>query len=990
MQDALARLTTFWSGHGCLTVQPMNTEVGAGTLNPATALRVLGPEPWKVAYVEPSVRPDDARYGYNPNRIQMHTQFQVILKPEPGNAQELYLESLAALGIDTRAHDIRFVEDNWASPALGAWGLGWEVWLDGLEITQFTYFQQSGGVTLDPPAVEITYGMERILMALQGVTHFKDIAYAPGISYGEVFGQNEYEMSRYYLDDADIETHRDLFDRYGGEATRLVDARLPIPAHVNILKMSHAFNVLDARGAVSTSDRAAAFARMRTLAHEVAKLWIAKRADAGNPLGIATPAELGTPAEAPLSTETGPQTAVFEIGTEEMPPAEARAALTQVEQRLRALLSASHLEHGDVAVHATPRRIVARIEAVASRESDREVTVRGPKQAAAFDAEGNATKAALGFARANGIDAAELKIIDVGGTPYVAHSHTETGRHALEVLAAVIEDVTVGLRSGKNMRWRDPKLAFTRPIRWICALWGTEVIPAAASRLTAGPITRLHRSAPEPVVSVASADDLASTLENAGIIVGEVARREAIAAQATSAAKTVCGHIDFEAEAALADQVTFLVEQPTAVLGAFSSDYLDLPEEILTGVMRKHQRYFPVRDRDGALMPNFVAIANGPIDTAAVREGNEAVLRARFEDAAFFYRADLKTPIEQMQQRLERLSFADRLGSVADRAARIRAIAADLSANLPLTPDDRDTLDKASGLVKFDLGSQMVTEMTSLAGTMARTYATEAGESDAVAQALFETELPRSTGDQLPQTPAGAILAFADRLDFFTGLGATIGMPTGSKDPYALRRAALGIIALHRAVPALADVSLAGALHTAAEHQPVEVGGGQLYDMTAFLRDRLAQQLSDEGHRHDLTEAVLPFANRPAFTTARLAELESLITEKQFQTVAAALQRVGRILPAGTNATDEFGLLITASERRLIEAMGALSTGASASDTLGSWVERAVGLPETVEAFFEEVLVMDPDREVRTQRLGLLAAIDRLAQQHLDWKALQL
>ena len=195
MQDAILTLQKYWSDNGCMITQPLNTEVGAGTANPATALRVLGPEPWSVAYVEPSVRPDDSRYGENPNRLQTHTQFQVILKPDPGNPQELYLGSLRALGVDLNAHDVRFVEDNWASPALGAWGLGWEVWLDGMEITQFTYFQQVGGVALDPVSVEITYGLERILMNLQGVSHFKDIAYAPGITYGEVFGQNEYEMS---------------------------------------------------------------------------------------------------------------------------------------------------------------------------------------------------------------------------------------------------------------------------------------------------------------------------------------------------------------------------------------------------------------------------------------------------------------------------------------------------------------------------------------------------------------------------------------------------------------------------------------------------------------------------------------------------------------------------------------------------------------------------------------------------------------------------
>ncbi len=204
VQDALLTLQKFWTDRGCMIVQPFNTEVGAGTMNPATILRVLGPEPWRVAYVEPSVRPDDSRYGENPNRSRNHTQFQVILKPDPGNPQELYLESLEALGIDIRGSRHPLRRGQLGRPAIGAWGLGWEVWLDGMEITQFTYFQQVGGQNLDPVSVEMTYGIERIMMALQGVTHFKDMEYAPGISYGEAFGQSEYEMSRYYLDDADI------------------------------------------------------------------------------------------------------------------------------------------------------------------------------------------------------------------------------------------------------------------------------------------------------------------------------------------------------------------------------------------------------------------------------------------------------------------------------------------------------------------------------------------------------------------------------------------------------------------------------------------------------------------------------------------------------------------------------------------------------------------------------------------------------------------
>merc|ERR1719183_1407645 len=229
-QDAISKLQEYWASVGCAMWLPHNTEVGAGTMNPATFLRVLGPEPWSVCYPEPSIRPDDSRYGDNPNRVQRHTQFQVILKPDPGNAQELYLGSLEALGIDTSAHDVRFVEDNWESPVLGAWGLGWEFWLDGMEVTQFTYFQQCGSVKVNPVAVEITYGLERVLMALQNVDHFKDIRYNDSLTYGEMRLQDEYEMSVFNMDVASVENQRLRFDIADKEAQSLIENRLPLPA----------------------------------------------------------------------------------------------------------------------------------------------------------------------------------------------------------------------------------------------------------------------------------------------------------------------------------------------------------------------------------------------------------------------------------------------------------------------------------------------------------------------------------------------------------------------------------------------------------------------------------------------------------------------------------------------------------------------------------------------------------------------------------------
>ena len=469
-----------------------------------------------MAYVEPSVRPDDARYGENPNRLQTHTQFQVILKPDPGDPQELYLGSLEALGIDVRGHDVRFVEDNWASPALGAWGLGWEVWLDGLEITQFTYFQQAGGMTLDPVSVEITYGIERIMMALQGVDHFKKIAYAPGISYGEAFGQAEYEMSRYYLDDADVEANKRLFEEFAAEARRMLDARLPVPAHSFVLKCSHIFNVLDARGSISTTERARAFGRMRGLAREVASLWAERRAELGHPLGVAElPAAVAKPSS--FADVVAPATLLFEIGTEELPPHEVIRTVDAVRSAVSSKLDATRLTHGAVTVHGTPRRIVVLVPAVSPREPDAERTVRGPRVSAAFDGDGNPTKAVQGFARGQGVEVSSLGRVVENGVEFVALTKSDAGRGAVEVLSGLLAEVVSDLRSEKNMKWNDPKLSFTRPIRWLLALLGETPVPVAVSSLASGTTTRVHRTAAEPVVPVSQADGYLEFLESHGI-----------------------------------------------------------------------------------------------------------------------------------------------------------------------------------------------------------------------------------------------------------------------------------------------------------------------------------------------------------------------------------------------------------------------------------------------------------------------------------------
>jgi glycyl-tRNA synthetase len=990
MQEALLALTQYWTERGCVLSQPMNTEVGAGTMNPATFLRVLGPEPWRVAYVEPSVRPDDARYGENPNRIQTHTQFQVILKPEPGDAQELYLGSLAALGIDVEAHDVRFVEDNWASPALGAWGLGWEVWLDGLEITQFTYFQQAGGVALTPVSVEITYGMERIVMALQQVSHFKDIVYTPdGISYGEIFGQAEYEMSRYYLDEADVPAHRALLDLYEHEANRMLEARLPIPAYSYVLKCSHTFNVLDARGAVSPTDRTRVFARIRRLAGGVARLWLERREELAYPLGVSAEPPAAVAVRRGPAPAGGPATLVLEVGVEELPAAEVTSGAAALRDILAERLAASRLGHGEITAFGTPRRLVAIVPDVAPGQGDRDVLVRGPRAQAAYGPDGAPSRAALGFAGAQHVPVTELRRIDSGGVEYVAVTRRETGRPAAEILAELLPGVVSALSADSNMRWEAPDLAYVRPIRWLLAMLGATVLPFTVSSLASDQVTRVRRGARNIELEVPRAAGYPEFLRDHGVIARPDERRQRVLDQAAELAGSVGGAIGFGAEAGLLDEITNIVELPNAILGSYEERYLELPHEVLATVMRKHQRYLPVRRPDGSLSPHFVAVADGPCSADVVRAGNESVLRARFEDASFFWRTDLERAPAQFHEALGKLTFEERLGTMLDRARRIAALAADLAGAAALTQPDRAVVDRAGALAKFDLATKLVAELPSLTGLMARTYARRAGEPEPVAEALFELELPRHSDDHLPVTLAGALLSVADRLDLLAGLFAVGAEPTGSSDPFGLRRAALGLVNVLRAQPALAAITISRGLELAARHQPVPTPEGITGAAADFVIRRYERQLLDAGYRHALVQAVLRVAEAPAVAEETLAELAKLADDEDFAGLVQAIQRVGRIVPPGTPGDYDAAVLQEPAELALHEAAIELRAKlAGQPRSLAAFVAAAAPLVAPIDTFFDRVLVMAPDPDVRTARLGLLASIAGVADGVLDWSRL--
>lgn len=985
-QQVILKLHEFWGAHQCVIWSPYNVQVGAGTGNPATALKVLGPEPWRVAYVEPSVRPDDGRFGQNPNRMQKYYQYQVILKPDPGNPQELYLASLAALGISQREHDIRFVEDNWESPALGAWGLGWEVWLDGQEITQFTYFQQAGGLALEPVSVEITYGIERIVLALQNRESAWEIDWLDGVSYGDMMFDEELEHCRYYFDVADVDALRRVYDTYEREYSRALEGDALIAAYDYVLKCSHLFNVLDTRGAIGVTERANYFSRMREMTRSVAKEYVARREELGHPLMKMARVWRGFQLQSPADLPPAPTSAadvLIEIGVEELPAGDVADVLEQARSGAAALFDDLRLAHGGLEVHATPRRIVIMGRRVAPRQTDEEFVAKGPPAARAFDADGRPTRAALGFARGQGLDVADLKVRQMDGGSYAVARVRHAGRPTTEVLAEALPRFLAGLKFGKSMRWNETGIAFSRPLRWLVALFGDMVIPFEFGGVASGHVTRGLRPYGSPKIALADLESFLKASREQGIILDAGQRQGAIEEQIRALADEVGGFV--AADRGLLAEVTHLVEAPTAFRGSFDAKYLELPRDVLVTVMRRHQRYFALEDAAGCLMNYFIGVRNGDGEHLdKVIQGNEHVIRARFADANFFYQADIKKPLKDYLARLGTLTFQADLGSMLAKNERVAAVTVGLGGLLGFEAADISMARQAAQVAKADLATSMVVEMTSLQGIMGREYALKEGRPSAVADAIFEHWLPRFAGDMLPASDAGRLLACADKLDSLLGLFAVGLAPKSTSDPYGLRRSALGLlqILVERGI----SMDLRQAIELVARVQPVELPLGMKGQVLDFIQARLAAWLSDEyDYRPDVIKAVLKEqAHNPARAVRGIDELGQWVRRDDWEQILDSFARCVRITRREDAQTLKPEGLIEPQEKALYEACQAAAKGLSQSDSVDDFLGAFEPMVPAVTAFFDHVLVHADDVKLRNNRIALLQLVSQMQNGRAD------
>ncbi len=994
-QDIVLNLHHFWASQNCLIWQPHNQVVGAGTMNPATYLRALGPEPWSVAYVEPSVRPDDGRYGENPNRLYTHTQYQVLLKPAPENSQELYLKSLAAIGIDRSKHDIRFVEDNWAQPAIGAWGLGWEVWLDGLEITQYTYFQQVGGIVLDLVPVELTYGLERIAMALQGVQNVFDLMWDSRRSYGDVRLKDEEERSRYAFDVCEVEFLHGQFNAIEGECKRTIDEGLVLPAHDYVLQLSNIFNLLDARGAVGVTERQRFLGRTRDLAKRIAAVYLEQRRELNFPWLPHTEDEgdkaevdpdkdgRGAAVHAAPGDDVHTADLLFEIGVEELPAQNVGDGKGQLERLVPEALKEARLDYGELKVLATPRRLAVLVKAVASQQRTVAEMVKGPSVKAAFDGERNPTPAAVAFAKRLNVNVTDLQVRDDGKSSYVYAERVEAGRPAVEVLAALLPKIIGKLSFEKTMVWNRSRFAFPRPIRWLVALFGEQVIDFELAGIRSGKVSYGAQADGVPPFEIPSANAYEALLERQHIIADPGERRAEILRQVNAIAAGVGARVEPDDD--LLDEVTNLVEQPNALLAGFDATFLEIPPVILKKVMRAKQRYFTLLDAQTSDMrPNFITVRNGASrDNEEVIKGNESVVYARFADAAFFYRYDIEHPLETLLPRLDTLTFQAKLGSVLAKTRRIEELVEPVGAQLGAPGADIETARRAARLCKADLVTKMVVEMTSLQGVMGKIYHLKQGGSPEVAEAIYEHHLPRFAGDASPKSTPGLIVALADKLDSIAGLF-TVGLePKGNADPFALRRTANGLVQ-GLVDNSAATFSLKRGLTLAQLNLPVPADEKALEAAWRFVVGRHRAALLEMGYRHDVVEAVLAVqGDNPYKSRLYVEQLSQAVRHENWHALLAAYSRSARIIKSSkgfVEAEESHGEDTEPAAQQLSRKLSSLPKPQDVKEL----VHVLTDIEPLVTNFFDKVLVNSDDPTLRRIRLSIVHRVVTLASDIID------
>lgn len=683
------------------------------------------------------------------------------------------------------------------------------------------------------------------------------------------------------------------------------------------------------------------------------------------------------------------KTLLLEIGTEEVPAHVMPGILSQLKENAAKTFEELRIEYKNIKTLGTPRRSALLVEGLAEQQADLSKENRGPAVNIAFDADGNPTKAAQGFARGQGVKPEELVTKD----GYVYAMVHEKGGQTVDLLGETLKGLVDGLNFPNNMHWADLDYKFIRPLRWLVALYGQDVIDFEVANVKSGRTSRGHRFLSEGDFEIANADDYVEACRKASIIVDQNERCEMIRQQIAEVAAANGGQAEVNED--LLEEVLYLVEYPTALCGKFDEKYLALPAEAVITPMRDHQRYFPVL-KDGQLLPLFITIRNGGKEhLETVQHGNERVLRARLEDAQFFFDEDRKKTLEQHGEKLKTVVFQDGLGTIYDKALRLEVLAGYIADAIGANEQDKKDAVRAAKLAKADLVTGMVTEFTELQGVMGREYALLDGETKAVAQAIDEHYMPRFAGDSQPASVAGRIVSLADKIDTIVGTFSRGLIPTGSQDPFALRRQALGIVNMLK--EAQYHISLSQLVAKAMELLKIVDAGQQAKlqnDVADFMKLRLKNVLADAGIRYDVVDAVFVTVDDIYGVFLRANAVNEAVKQDMEKTIQAFV-RTGNIARKAEDvqAAVEADLLAEQVEKDLCKAYEAAAVEVekeiAAQDYAGA-IATLSQLAAPIDAFFDGVMVMDKDEKIKNNRLGLLKLVDNLVCQVADFSKIVL
>lgn len=683
------------------------------------------------------------------------------------------------------------------------------------------------------------------------------------------------------------------------------------------------------------------------------------------------------------------KTLLLEIGTEEVPAHVMPGILSQLKENAAKTFEELRIEYKNIKTLGTPRRSALLVEGLAEQQADLSKEKRGPAVNIAFDADGNPTKAAQGFARGQGVKPEELVTKD----GYVYAMVHEKGGQTVDLLGETLKGLVDGLNFPNNMHWADLDYKFIRPLRWLVALYGQDVIDFEVANVKSGRTSRGHRFLSEGDFEIANAEDYVEACRKASIIVDQNERCEMIRQQIAEVAAANGGQAEVNED--LLEEVLYLVEYPTALCGKFDEKYLALPAEAVITPMRDHQRYFPVL-KDGQLLPLFITIRNGGKEhLETVQHGNERVLRARLEDAQFFFDEDRKKTLEQHGEKLKTVVFQDGLGTIYDKALRLEVLAGYIADAIGANEQDKKDAVRAAKLAKADLVTGMVTEFTELQGVMGREYALLDGETKAVAQAIDEHYMPRFAGDSQPASVAGRIVSLADKIDTIVGTFSRGLIPTGSQDPFALRRQALGIVNMLK--EARYHISLSQLVAKAMELLKIADAGQQAKlqnDVADFMKLRLKNVLADAGIRYDVVDAVFVTVDDIYGVFLRAQAVNEAVKQDMEKTIQAFV-RTGNIARKAEDvqAAVEADLLAEQVEKDLCKAYEAAAAKVEkeieAQDYAGA-ISTLSQLAAPIDAFFDGVMVMDKDEKIKNNRLGLLKLVDNLVCQVADFSKIVL